>query len=295
MHAHREGYGTADDAARRHSADPGDVDSDQVSLSGTDDIQPGAHPLTGWTIHRVDATGSTNADLVREAVHGAAHGTVLVADVQLAGRGRLGRTWVAPPGDALLFSILLRPEAVPVPRRGWIGGILGLATVDALAGPAGVRAALKWPNDVLVDGRKIAGILAELAGEALVVGMGLNVTVSREVLPRPDATSLLLEGARPEACDRDALLAAVLGRLGPLLARWQAAGGDVDASGIRAEYLARCATIGSRVAVHLPGGDRIAGTAVDVDSGGAIVIAGGDGERWRFVAGDVIHLRADGP
>lgn len=250
-------------------------------------------PRVDWAVQHVEATGSTNGDLARLAARGGAHGTVLVADVQLAGRGRLGRTWVAPPGDALLFSVLLRPDGVPVSRRGWIGGLLGLAAVGALAETTGVRAALKWPNDVLVDGRKVAGILAELAGDALVVGMGLNVTVPRAALPRPDATSLLLAGAPREALDRDALLGAVLERLGPLVARWQAAGGDVDACGIRAEYLAGCATIGSRVAVHLPDGTRIAGTAVDVDPDGAVVIDTGAGVRRRFVAGDVIHLRAE--
>lgn len=284
-----------DGTAARDSADHDDA----AGSAGDPALRPTAGavavtPPAGWTVHHVDATGSTNADLARLAASGGANGTVLVADVQLAGRGRLGRTWIAPPGDALLFSVLLRPEAVPAPRRGWIGGIVGLAAVGALAELTGVRAALKWPNDVLVDGRKLAGILAEMVGDALVVGMGVNVTVSREALPRPDATSLLAEGAPREACDRGALLTAVLARLGTLLERWQAARGDVDGAGIRAEYLACCATIGSRVAVELPGGNRVIGTAVDVDTDGAIVIDDDNSVRRRFVAGDVIHLRREG-
>lgn len=246
-----------------------------------------------WLVRHVAETGSTNADLVRQAAAGAPHGTVLVTDVQHAGRGRLGRTWVAPPGTALLLSVLLRPDAVPVPRRGWIGGILGLAAVRAIKECTGVDAVLKWPNDVLIGGDKVAGILGEIAGDALVVGMGLNVTVPREALPRADATSLSLHGAAPS---RDALLTEVLAGLGPLIARWRDARGDVDAAGLRAEYLAVCGTVGSRVAVQLPDGERVVGTAVDVDGSGAVVIdVSGTGALRRFVAGDVVHLRAHAP
>lgn len=248
----------------------------------------------GWTVTWVSETGSTNADLAAGAAHGAAHGTVLVADLQVAGRGRLGRSWVAPAGTALLFSVLLRPARVPAARRGWIGAILGLAVVRALRDAVGVSAVLKWPNDVLIDGRKLAGILAELSGDALIVGAGINVSVAAADLPRPDATSLALVGADPARCDRAALLAAIVTNLAELVDRWQRVDGDIDASGLRAAYLRHCATVSSLVAVHLPDGTTVTGRAVDVDAGGAIVIDDG-GTLRRFAAGDVQHLRSGGP
>lgn len=247
-----------------------------------------------WEIHRVPETGSTNADLVAQAAAGAADRTVLVAEVQRAGRGRLGRTWVAPPGTALLFSVLLRPRAVPAQRLSWVGAILGLALCRAIESVTGLTPQLKWPNDVLVGGRKVGGILAELAGDAVVVGAGVNVSLEAADLPRSDATSLRLAGAPAGTLDRSVLLDETLGALALLLGRWEDAHGDVDASGVRGEYLARSATLGSAVAIHLPGGGEFRGTAVDVTHDGAIVIesrtAAGVVVR-RFRAGDVEHLR----
>lgn len=246
----------------------------------------------GWSVTHVAETGSTNADLVRRAARGASHGEVLVADVQHQGRGRMGRVWQAPPGTALLFSALLRLPAIPVARRGWVGAVLGLAIVAAVWDRTGIEAGLKWPNDVLIGGSKVAGILAEMAGDdVVVVGAGLNVSVAAAALPRADATSLVLSGADPARCDRDVLLAAILDRYGALLARWQAAGGDIDASGLRAEYLRSCFTVGSHVALHLPDGTTVTGRAIDVAPDGSIVIGSG-GSLRHFAAGDVQHLRA---
>ncbi|MBN9609167.1 MAG: biotin--[acetyl-CoA-carboxylase] ligase [Actinobacteria bacterium 69-20] len=243
-----------------------------------------------WIVTHVDETGSTNADLVAQAALGAPDHTVLVADVQRAGRGRLGRSWVAPPGTALLFSVLLRPRAVPPQRLGWIGAILGMAICTAIETATGLKADLKWPNDVLIGGRKVAGILAELGSDALVIGAGINVTLDAADLPRPDATSLQLAGAAAYSCDRAALLGAVLGNLDGLLARWEAAEGDIDRSGLRAEYLARSATVGRRVTVHLPDGRTVTGIATDIATTGAIVVDA-DGRPQSFTAGDVQHLR----
>lgn len=245
-----------------------------------------------WTVTRIAETGSTNADLARLAARGAPHGTVLVADMQHRGRGRLGRSWQAPPGTALLFSALLRLPGIPMSRRGWVGAVLGLAITDAVRDLTGLPADLKWPNDVLIAGRKVAGILAELAGDAVVVGAGINVRVAAADLPRADATALVLSGADPAHCDRTELLAAILERFGALLERWQSARGDIDAAGLRAAYLRRCATIGSAVAVHLPDGTVVTGSAVDVSPDGSIVVDDGQAVR-RFAAGDVRHLRAD--
>lgn len=248
----------------------------------------------GWVVTHVVETGSTNADLVAAAARRAAHGTVLVADHQRTGRGRLGRSWVAPAGTALLFSALVRLPRVPPARRGWIGAVLGLAIVAALRDRAGVAATLKWPNDVLIDGHKVAGILAEMAGDALVVGSGINITVAAADLPRADATSLLLAGADPLASTPDVLLPEILRRFAALLARWEDADGDVDASGIRGEYRSACATLGATVTVQLPDGTAVTGRAVDVAPDGAIGVESesGQGSLARyFSAGDVTHLR----
>lgn len=245
-----------------------------------------------WRIHHIEATGSTNEDLVAQATRGAPDGTVLVTDVQQAGRGRLGRTWSAPAGSSLLFSILLRPIEVPVSRRGWIGALMGLAVTRALARVCGVTARLKWPNDVLIDGRKVAGILAEMNGDALIVGVGLNIDVDATELPRADATSLMLCGVPAVDRDRDAVLAAILDELDWVLDPWLRAEGDVETSGLRRGYLAHSATVGSAVVVHLPDGTNVAGMAVDVAVDGALVVADDRGRTRKFSAGDVRHLRA---
>lgn len=160
-------------------------------------------------IERYDVVGSTNDVAVAAAGERQPEGLVVVADEQRAGRGRLGRGWESPKGAGLYVSVLLRP---PVPPPAWplLGLLCGVAAVAALRRAGGVEGALKWPNDVLVDGRKIAGILAEVTGDAVVVGMGLNVLQTRDQLPRPDATSILLAGGR---VDREALLTAWLDEL----------------------------------------------------------------------------------
>ena len=199
-------------------------------------------------IRVVSETGSTNADLLAEAQAGAAEGLVLVAETQTAGRGRLGRSWSSPPRAALAFSVLLRPVAVAPAARAWLPLLTGIAVAAALRAEAGVTATLKWPNDVLVDGRKIAGILAEAHGDAIVAGVGLNVTLTRAELPVPTATSLLLENA---AClDRERLLAAILTELASRYTAWTA---GPDPAALRAEYLRWCVTVGREVRVELPG------------------------------------------
>ena len=272
---------------------------DEPGEPGSSPWDPGRcrpDPAGGWHLAWVPGTGSTNADLVADAARGAPDRSVLVADLQTAGRGRLGRSWQAPAGRALTFSVLLRPRRVPAQLRGWIGALLSLAVAAGVSGRTGLVADLKWPNDVLIEERKVAGVLAEMTGSspaggpALVAGAGINVTLGSGDLPRPDATSLWLSGADPAACGREELLAAVLDALGPLLDRWQQAGGDVHRSGLREEYLARCRTIGTEVTIRLPDGGALVGRAVDVTAEGAIVIDDG-ARRHRFAAGDVHHLR----
>ncbi|MBI1757744.1 MAG: biotin--[acetyl-CoA-carboxylase] ligase [Actinobacteria bacterium] len=236
----------------------------------------------------VPETGSTNADLV---AGGGPDGAVLVAEAQLAGRGRLDRGWVSPPRAGLTFSVLLRPGAgVPVARWGWLPLLAGVALHAAVRDTSQVEAALKWPNDLLLgpSRRKGAGILAQVTGDAVVVGVGLNVSTRRSELPGPGATSLVLEGAAD--ADRDALLRAVLHRLEAEYVRWRAAGGDPAASGLHAAYGAVCHTVGRQVRVLLPHGDQLVGTATAVDLDGRLVVRTSDGV-YPVAAGDVVHLR----
>ncbi|MEV7343344.1 biotin--[acetyl-CoA-carboxylase] ligase [Streptomyces sp. NPDC093544] len=250
-----------------------------------------------WSgIEVVARTGSTNSDLVALATEGkAAEGTVLVAEEQNAGRGRLDRQWTAPARSGLFFSVLLKPAGIPVERWGWLPLLTGVAVATGLSRAAGVDTALKWPNDLLVtvDGaeRKTGGILAERAGaDAVVVGIGINVTLREDELPVPGAGSLALAGAT--TTDRDTVLRAVLRSLEQWYERWSGAGGDPVASGLQETYAAGCATLGRVVRAELPGGRSISGEAVAVDGDGRLVLATEDGVQEPVGAGDIVHLRA---
>jgi len=241
----------------------------------------------------VDRTGSTNADLIAAARAGAASGSVLVAEEQTAGRGRLDRSWHSQPGAALTFSVLLRPDGVPQAARGWLPLLTGVAVVAAIEAETRVRASLKWPNDVLAGGEapgKLAGILAEQAGDAIVVGVGLNVSASRDELPSGQATSLWLAGAGSP--DRQTILVAVLRELERWYLRWTSGPepGDATASGLRDAYLRSCSTIGRDVRVELPGGGVLAGRATGVDTAGCLLVSASDGMH-AVSAGDVVHVR----
>ncbi len=246
-----------------------------------------------WTgLQVVAGTASTNADLVAAARGGSPQGQVLVAEQQTAGRGRLGRVWQSPPRAGIAMSVLLRPAGVAVQRYGWLPLLAGVALVEAVRQLAQLDAVLKWPNDLLIDERKCAGILTEATptdtGTAVVVGIGLNTTLREPELPRPDATSLQLAGA---ACvDRDPLLRAVLRGLAGWYLRWCAAAGDADACGLAEVYRLHCGTLGRQVRVQLPGGELI-GRAGEVDADGRLVVVSADGRREPVSAGDIVHLR----
>lgn len=246
-----------------------------------------------WTrIDVVERTESTNADAAAAGRNGAVEGLVVAAEHQVAGRGRLGRRWEAPPRSGLAVSVLLRPDAVRPARWPWLPLLAGVAVREAVADVTGIEAWLKWPNDVLVDGRKLAGILVERvetgAGAAAVVGIGLNVALTSEELPVPEATSLALSGAA--TLDRTALLVGLLGCLAARYRAWIATGGDPE-SGLRADYVAGCATIGREVRVELPDGSIDSGRAVGVDSVGRLEVESESGRR-AVGAGDVVHLRS---
>jgi BirA family transcriptional regulator, biotin operon repressor / biotin---[acetyl-CoA-carboxylase] ligase len=236
-------------------------------------------PVT-WTDARLGGTrfsdvrwferiDSTNRYLLDCAGAGADEGTVAVADEQTAGRGRLGRTWVAPAGSALLVSVLLRPR-LSAERTHLVTLAAGLAALAAVGELSGVRAGLKWPNDVVVDDRKLAGILAEGDGTgAVIVGMGCNV--------RPDVLPVELAAiATAVPVDRKELLVAWLRAYDARLARLDS---------VVAEAIARSATLGRRVRVELAN-ETFEGTATSLTDEGFLVVDG------RVVsAGDVVHLR----
>jgi BirA family biotin operon repressor/biotin-[acetyl-CoA-carboxylase] ligase len=256
-----------------------------------------------------EETGSTNADAAAAAAAGVPEGLVVVAESQVAGRGRRDRQWTSPPRAGLTVSVLLRPgstrrsegrEGLPGPHRpgvpmsafGWLPLLAGVALVEAVARIGEVEATLKWPNDLLIGDRKCAGILAEVAGDAVVVGIGVNVSTRADELPATTglpATSLLVEGAANT--DRSPLLRALLRSMERWYAGWREAGGDAEMCGLLAAYQRHCATIGRRVRVLLPGGAERTGEAVTVDSDGQLVIRTEEGADFRVSAGDVVHVR----
>ena len=259
-----------------------------------------------WT--RVDLraeTASTNADAAAAALRGEPEGLVVVAEQQTAGRGRRDRQWTSPARAGLTLSVLLRPgvadeergwPAVPTGAYGWLPLLAGVALLEAVRRVAEVEAALKWPNDLLVGPAdrpgKAAGILAEVAGDAVVVGIGLNVTTRAEELPETTglpATSLRLAGAT--ATDREPLLRAVVRGVADWYTGWREAGGDAEMSGLLGAYRRGCATIGRPVRALLPGGGEATGEATAVDADGQLVIRMADGADVRVSAGDVLHVR----
>lgn len=266
----------------------------------------------------VDAVGSTSsavADELRADPGSWPDRSLLVADQQVAGRGRAGRSWVTPARTALTATLVLRP-GVPADRWGWLPLLAGLGAVTALRATAGVPAVLKWPNDVLVDldghvaelggwgtARKVGGILTEVValtggpaaggatagpGAAVLIGIGVNVAQTAPELPVDSATSLALAGA--QHTDRETVLTAVVSAVLEVVERWVAADGDAALAGLAAEVAAVCETLGRRVHVELPGGGVLDGVALRLDATGALVVAGPDGEHV-VAAGDVLRLR----
>lgn len=273
------------------------------------------------TIDFVEKTGSTNTDLMQAT--NVADGTVLLADEQLSGKGRLGRSWTAPAGSQVIFSVLLLPESLD--HLGTLPLAAGLAVTDSIEGTV-----LKWPNDVHIDGNKLCGILAEAGpvGQAfkaapkteftkvevgkaevnkaevnkaevnkaevnkaelnkavggaapsarVVVGMGINVTLTREDLPIEKATSLALEG---RDTDRTELAIKVLKNLRRRIVQWE----NQDPQLLR-DYRAVCSSLGQQVRLETPSGDVI-GHVDEIGEDGRIMVAG-----EYYSAGDVTHLR----
>ncbi|RSM42248.1 biotin--[acetyl-CoA-carboxylase] ligase [Amycolatopsis balhimycina DSM 5908] len=240
----------------------------------------------------VERTGSTNADLRKALEDGAADRTVLLAEEQTAGVGRRARSWSSPKGG-LYLSVAFRP-GVPFAALGSLSLVAGLAVRAAAAG-VGVDAVLKWPNDVLADGAKCAGILAEaVAGTepSIVLGIGLNVLPLGDVEPGPGglpATSLAEQGATNT--DRTDVAVALLTGLDELERRWRLAGGDLTEAGLLGDYRTHCATLGQDVEVQLPDGTALTGRAADIDAAGQLQVDMVGGQRHTVFAGDVVHVR----
>lgn len=265
-----------------------------------------------------EQSASTNDEMVDRAIGPDAAAwpdlSVIVTDDQTMGRGRLGRTWSAPAGKSLAVSLLVRPRLASggilgLDRYGWLpllaGAAMtrairaqvapfadGLATVDVGDEPGEVVVELKWPNDVLISGYKVSGILAELlpGGEGVVIGAGVNLALDEHDLPTLTSTSVLL--VTGEAPDPDAVLADYLSAFTELYRAFLDAGGDADASGLRAEVRSLCGTLGAQVRVELPGDAELVGTALDIDQDGRLVVRSREsGEPQPVAAGDVTHLR----
>lgn len=244
----------------------------------------------------VPETGSTNADLIADYSN-LADFSVLVAGFQSAGKGRAGRSWVAPAGSSLFVSVLLKPQGLPATKFSWLPLLAGLAMTRAVQEfLPNKEVRLKWPNDVLVGEQKISGVLSELVPSlsGVVIGAGLNLKQQSGELPVETATSLAIEGA--SKINPDAVLAKYLGELKKLYQDFVAHGGDAVACGLRQQVIASCSTLdrqgNSRVRAILPNDQELLGNAVGIDDTGRLIIQPQDGSELKpIAAGDIVHLR----
>jgi BirA family biotin operon repressor/biotin-[acetyl-CoA-carboxylase] ligase len=235
----------------------------------------------------VASSPSTNSELLALAADPAVPSfTTLLTLDQTAGRGRLDRSWVAPGGTALALSVLVR-DALTSPLAAWLPLLAGLTLAEALDEHTGGRVAVKWPNDLLLDGRKVCGILVEVApgGRDAVVGSGLNLAQTAEQLPVDTATSLALAGAPISIDELDAVVARYLGRLRNELET------PGPVSRLRERVAARCATVGSAVRVTLADGSVLLGTATAIDATGRLEVTTDGGDAVVVAVGDVTHVR----
>lgn len=256
----------------------------------------------------VETTGSTNEDLLRAVTADPKAWpdlSVLTAEHQSSGRGRLARHWEAPPRSSLAVSMVLRPvnaRGLPVPTHNysWLSMVAALALREALMETAGLAAQIKWPNDVLVNGRKISGILAQLEPlsgpgvPAVILGTGVNVTLTEPELPVPTATSVLLEQSR--ATERTEMLKSYLSRFAVLYRAFCNADGDPSAGLAGGPSLHKrledaIVTFGRQVRAQLPGDQQIIGHATRLDPYGSLLVVDDAGHEHVVTAGDVVHLR----
>lgn len=228
----------------------------------------------------VEVTGSTQEDLLNLAQRAQVHsGDVFVTNYQSAGRGRLDRKFQAPQASALLFSFYIQPKR---DQSDWsfLPIIVGLSASFALSTlDPRITSSLKWPNDLLIGGLKTGGIIAQTAGNGIIVGVGINVAMQESELPVAHATSLSLENFGE--LNRNVILAAFLNEFANLSERWEA-GED-----LRHLYLERCSSIGVKIQAELPGGVIKSGVAVGISPNGELILEDGS----RITVGDIVHLR----
>lgn len=250
-------------------------------------IERGAPGAIGWRIHYFEELASTQDVAAKLAAAGAEHGTVVIAETQSAGRGRMGRQWHSPPGTNLYATIILRPR-IPLAEVARLSLVAGVAAAEALETVAARMVALKWPNDVWLNGKKAGGIIAEAISDpdqklaCVLLGIGLNLNLDAEQIPadlRGRATSVLIETGRP--CDRPALAGALFSRLDSGYMEIQAHGFDT----LRSAWERYSALSGKRVTV-VNGGVRETGVVKGIDSDGALVLDTGLIAK-RILAGDV--------
>jgi BirA family transcriptional regulator, biotin operon repressor / biotin---[acetyl-CoA-carboxylase] ligase len=235
--------------------------------------------MIAFDIRHYDSIGSTNDEAMRRAHDGAAHGTVVCAREQTAGRGRVARRWHSPAGN-LHASILLRTDLPPgrIPQLSLVAALAVADAADAFL-PGDVRAELKWPNDVLVRGAKLAGILIESADATAVIGIGMNIAHAPPDAPYP-VTTLAAGGA--ETLEPAAVLQVLLQALDHRFSDWR----DHGLATVRTDWLARAHPVGSPLRLWV--GDRsIQGRFADLAHDGALVLETADGLE-RFVAGEVL-------
>ncbi|WIB76371.1 biotin--[acetyl-CoA-carboxylase] ligase [Curtobacterium sp. MCPF17_002] len=242
-------------------------------------------------------TGSTNADLLGLAPE-QPHGSVLVTLDQTAGRGRLDRSWSAPAGETLAVSLLVRAD-LDERDRGWLPLVAGAAMRDAIHRALGDEGSaetdgavlVKWPNDVQIDGRKVCGILCQVASDgSVVVGAGVNLTIPADRLPTPTSTSLAVAGAHGSAAElADAVLVAFHGAVLEAVAALVAGGAAAET--VRSHVRSACGTIGQRVRIELPDGTHLEAEATGIDDDGRITIRDRAGVSRGVAVGDVTHLR----
>jgi BirA family biotin operon repressor/biotin-[acetyl-CoA-carboxylase] ligase len=284
-----------------------DVDRPALDFEGLSDAL--CAPLGPYRkLELVESTGSTNSDLATKAGGdkvGFSDLSVLVAEEQTQGRGRLDRQWTAPPRSSVIVSVLLRPfnhagNPVPTQSYGWFSLLAAMSLAEALGEYAQLEAKVKWPNDVLVSGRKISGILAQMVSypdgtpPAVVIGSGVNVTLGKEDLPVPTATSVALE--KGATTDRTILLMSYLRVFAQRYRQFCNVNGDPkaqwkDGSSLLSRLQKVMVTLGQQVRAELPDGGEIIGEAFGLDSFGALKVREADGTEHVVSAGDVVHLR----
>ncbi|MEV8266708.1 biotin--[acetyl-CoA-carboxylase] ligase [Microbacterium sp. NPDC076911] len=259
-----------------------------------------SYPRTAAISPRVEVrafSASTNAELVSDVIAASGewpHLAVLLTTDQRAGRGRRDRQWTAPAGTALAISTLVRVADIPAAARGWVPLLAGAAMARAVTAQlqgSTHSAGLKWPNDVLVDGAKISGVLAEVVlgdPDAIVVGIGVNTSMSRDELPVAGATSFAVLGVD---CDDDALIADYLAALDETIHALAASAGDAGAAGIVGQIESLCTTLSRQVAVSLPDESVLRGRAQRIAPDGCLVVVTSDGGETAVAAGDVVHVR----